>query len=73
MFIPNKKLASCEDSAPLTIEGCEAGISHAADYINSRLASKGTLACTGSLDLANKKGEIAGTFSLTGICTPDYL
>ncbi|GLA44388.1 hypothetical protein AnigIFM63309_003150 [Aspergillus niger] len=59
-FTANNRLVSCMDSAPLTAEGCQEGLRHAASYVDSQIALKGDRACGGFVNIANAKGDEAG-------------
>ncbi|GAA93275.1 similar to An04g07990 [Aspergillus luchuensis IFO 4308] len=65
-FTANNKLASCMDSAPLTIEGCQEGLRRAASYVDSQVALKGDRACGGFVNIANAKGDEAGAIIHNG-------
>ncbi|OJJ66178.1 hypothetical protein ASPBRDRAFT_60027 [Aspergillus brasiliensis CBS 101740] len=71
-FTANSKLASCMDSAPLTVEGCQEGFRRAASYVDSQVALKGDRACGGFVNIANAKGDEAGAITVSGTCMPDY-
>ncbi|PYH67036.1 uncharacterized protein BO88DRAFT_82971 [Aspergillus vadensis CBS 113365] len=68
----NNKLASCMDSAPLTVEGCQEGLRRAASYVGSQVALKGDRACGGFVNIAKAKGAEAGAITVSGTCMPDY-
>ncbi|GKZ98471.1 hypothetical protein AnigIFM59636_003266 [Aspergillus niger] len=59
-YTANNRLVSCMDSAPLTAEGCQGGLRHAASYVDSQIALKGDRACGGFVNIANAKGDEAG-------------
>ncbi|OJZ81149.1 hypothetical protein ASPFODRAFT_52173 [Aspergillus luchuensis CBS 106.47] len=71
-FTANNRLVSCMDSAPLTAEGCQGGLRHAASYVDSQIALKGDRACGGFVNIANAKGDEAGAIIVSGTCMPDY-
>ena len=68
----NNKLASCMDSAPLTVESCQEGLRRAASYVDSQVALKGDRACGGFVNIANANGDEAGAIIVSGTCMPDY-
>ncbi|GAA93307.1 similar to An04g07990 [Aspergillus luchuensis IFO 4308] len=65
-FTANNKLASCMDSAPLTVEGCQEGLRRAASYVDSQIALKGDRACGGFVNIANANGDEAGAIIHNG-------
>ncbi|PYH50902.1 uncharacterized protein BO96DRAFT_439422 [Aspergillus niger CBS 101883] len=65
-FTANNKLASCMDSAPLTVEGCQEGLRRAASYVDSQIALKGDRACGGFVNIANVNGDEMGAIIHNG-------
>ncbi|CAK47956.1 uncharacterized protein An04g07990 [Aspergillus niger] len=59
-FTANNKSASCMDSAPLTVEGCQEGLRRAASYVDSQIALKGDRACGGFVNIVNVNGDEMG-------------
>ncbi|GKZ75143.1 hypothetical protein AnigIFM50267_002876 [Aspergillus niger] len=71
-FTAKNQLASCTDSAPLTIKGCQDGFRDAASYVDSQLARSGDLACAGFVNIVNAAGDEAGAVIVSGKCMPDF-